>query len=75
MTFVLVPLAKENMHNTNDMVIDHTELISFTQEIEKEYGFKFDFTFFDEFKPAGIDTWYLQIMTNKERVTPLIAES
>lgn len=72
MTFVLLPIAKECLHTSNDLAIDHKDLLKLTDQITNDYGFKFDFSPFDSFKELGLDTWYMQVMTNREKLAPLI---
>ena len=40
-----------------------------------DYGLKFDFSLFNSFKENELDTWYMQVMTNKEKLAPLIEDS
>ena len=66
MVLVLLPLAKEIMHTSNDLGLEFKDLEAFTSQISKEHGVKFDFSLFEPFRTKGIDSWYYQVLSNVE---------
>lgn len=64
LTLHLLPLAKENLHTSNDLIVNFVDLEKYTREISEQYGYKFDFTYFEPYHEQGIDLWHFQILTN-----------
>jgi hypothetical protein len=75
MTFVLVPLAKENLHTSSDLPLNFDETVAFTENITKEHGVKFDFSHFDRYEERGKDTWHFQIVHNEGKREILMREA
>jgi len=56
LVLTLLPLAKEVINNSNDLVIDHADLKKYISELEQEFGLTFDLSAFE--KMTIPDTWH-----------------
>ncbi|CDW86466.1 UNKNOWN [Stylonychia lemnae] len=73
--FILLPLAKEVLNNSNDLVMTYEELNDYTNKISIENPYiTFDFSYFEEYKEPCYSTWLYQILTNQEKRLNLISK-
>jgi hypothetical protein len=72
-TFILLPLAKENLHTSSDLPVPFAELQAFTASLHSQHGFTFDFSLFAPFSDQP-DSWHFQIVTNEAKKKHLMQE-
>ncbi|TNV81614.1 hypothetical protein FGO68_gene2110 [Halteria grandinella] len=75
---VLLPLAKENFHTSNDLAMEYKELKAYAESVSRIYGLKVEFGLFQQYAEQGeymglsVDTWYYQVLTNQGKRQKLL---
>jgi hypothetical protein len=69
----ILPLAKEILNNSNDLIVDQDVLVEFLENIKKEFGLDYDISHIKEYEYPHL--WHFHILTNESKRKSLIERS